>query len=378
MKRTFLQKILTLTCIIFFICSGVAFTNPFEETVRMLENRTAFHWGRDCFVWVVHYSELLVDPWVEAEAGRIGMSDTERASYKDSFISDLSIGSAEPVLVTVHAFGVRPLDFSPFSEKIALVTPNGERIKPTKYDRTLDQPLNGVVQGLVFFPKQNDPDFAIAISGMGVYDERIFSFTNEAPALNYVSTPMEEDSIEVIVVELPPVPARTSPAPVAQARSELQAPPQPQRQPEPQLPVEESINSQSVINGTETTEAEVIVIEPDKPAEDDKTNIVFDSTYSSRDQALRTFLDLWVKFDTETMYSMLSESSQKRFTKQTFEVELRRSTDFRTALRGGYRIDWLGADQAKIVTARRILLIRTLLSRNLGVTREGAAWKIVW
>ena len=122
MKKTLLQKFFSWTCIIFFLCSGVALANPFEDTIRILENRTAFHWGRDCFIWLVHYSEDLVDPWVESEAGRVGMSDSERRTYRESFISDLSIGTAEPVLVTIHAFGARPLSFSPFSERIALIT----------------------------------------------------------------------------------------------------------------------------------------------------------------------------------------------------------------------------------------------------------------
>jgi hypothetical protein len=78
------------------------------------------------------------------------------------------------------------------------------------------------------------------------------------------------------------------------------------------------------------------------------------------------------------MYSMLSESSQKLFSKETFESELRKASDFRGALRDGYTIDWLGVERAKIVAAKRVLLIRSLVSRTLGVVREGSNWKIVW
>ena len=377
MKRTLLQKFFAWTCVFFLLCSGVAFANPSENTIRILENRTAFHWGRDCFVWVVHYSETLVDPWVDSEAGRLGMSDSERDSYKDSFIADLSIGTAEPVLVTVHAFGARPLNFSPFSEKIALITPNGERIKPTKYDKILDQSMSGVVQGLVFFPKQNDPGFAITISGMGVYDERVFSFTNVEPAWDSIEavTPTEEE-IEIIVVELPPAP-KPNPSPSTPPRRESPPPPpQPTQPPEPDEPIEAALKTA----GSETSEVEVFVLEPNIPDEPDKPveDSSQDVAYSSREHTLRTFLDLWVKFDLEAMYCMLSGSSQKKFTIQTFEAELKKSQDFRTALRGGYTIDWLDSERAKIVVVKRILVIRTLLSRTLGVTREGTAWKIVW
>ena len=78
------------------------------------------------------------------------------------------------------------------------------------------------------------------------------------------------------------------------------------------------------------------------------------------------------------MYSMLSESSQKSFTREAFESELRKAADFRAALRDGYTLDWLGTERAKVVAAKRLLLIRTLVSRTLGVAREGSAWKIVW
>jgi len=285
------------------------------------------------------------------------MSDSERRTYRESFISDLSIGTAEPVLVTIHAFGARPLSFSPFSERIALITQRGERFRPIRYDRALDQPLSGVVQGLVFFPKQNDPDFAIGISGMGVYDERIFSFVNEGPVWAHASIAPPEEAVEVVVVELPPAPRPSQPA-----RREPPPPPPQPLQP-PAIPIEPEI-----------VEPIVIALEPETPVEDGGRDVA----YVSREQVLRTFLNFWVNFDVGAMYSMLSEASQRQFTRQEFETDLRELTDFRSALRGGYRIEWLGANQARITTARRILFIRTLLNRTLSVVREGSDWKIIW
>jgi hypothetical protein len=98
----------------------------------------------------------------------------------------------------------------------------------------------------------------------------------------------------------------------------------------------------------------------------------------SREKTVRDFLSLWTKNDPEAMYSMLSESSRKLFSKETFESELRKASDFRAALRDGYTLEWLGTERAKVTAVKRILLIRTLVGRTLGVTREGAAWKIVW
>ncbi|MCL2008959.1 MAG: hypothetical protein FWG71_00245 [Synergistaceae bacterium] len=342
----------------------MAYANSFEDTIRILEDRTAFHWGRDCFVWVVHYSEHLVDPWVESEAGRVGMTAPERAAYKESFISDLSIGQAEPVLVTVHAFGVRPLDFSPFSEKISLVTRSGERVKPERYDRILDQPLSGVVQGLVFFPKQSDADFAIAIRGLGVYDERIFSFAGDAFSGSEALVPEPEEEAEIVVVELPPAPARSSTtASRPQTRSAPQPPPPP---PPPPPPLEPVRTPEPAEESVEPEEPEISASEPE------------DVAYSSREQVLRTFLTLWIKFDPEEMYSMLSDSSRKQFSLRTFEAELRRSQDFRSALRDGYTIDWTDTERGRVVAVKRILIIRTLLSRTFGVIREDSDWKIVW
>ena len=353
MNRT---RLWTTGCVLFLLCvlrAGAAFANPFEETIRILENRTAFHWGRDCFIWVVHYSEELVDPWVESEAGRVGMSESERSAYRNSFVSDLSMGTAEPVLVTVHSFGARPLNFAPFSDRIVLITQRGERVRPTRYDRIFDQPLSGVIQGLVFFPKQNNPDFAVAISGMGVYDERIFSFVNEVSHFDYAAVAFPaEDEPEIIIVELPPAPRTPPPPPPPpQPVQPVEHVPLPPAEPEPEEP-------------------EIVVFEP----ENDRDDIA----YISREQTLRAFLDFWVRFDVETMYSMLADSSQRQFSMEAFEAELRNSQDFRTALRSGYRIDWLGADQARIVAARRILVIRTLVNRTLGLAREGSAWKIIW
>ncbi|MDR1377974.1 MAG: hypothetical protein LBJ36_02850 [Synergistaceae bacterium] len=403
------------------------YANSFEDTIRILENRTSFHWGQDCLVWVVHYPEELVDPWVDSEAVRTGMTESERRSYKEGFISGLSIGEAEPFLFTVYAFGPRPLNFSPLSEKIALVTAEGKRVKPIRYDRTLDQPLSGLVQGLVFFPKQNEGDFALAVQGMGVYDERIFAFSDNSldnsldnsevlfANENSENSGNPEDLLDVVIVELPPASGQRAPQeppfapkPVSTTKRASNRNPRPAtpKQPEASVSLVEPSTEITTETTTETTqptknvatEPEIIVMEPEESqsmedfvealrsrgnqeplSEEAKTQETeADKAYSSREKTVRAFLELWMKHDPDAMYSMLSKSSQKLFSKETFESELRKASDFRGALRDGYTIDWTGVERAKIVAVKRILLIRTLISRTLGVVREESNWKIVW
>ncbi|MDR1377360.1 MAG: hypothetical protein LBJ22_07595 [Synergistaceae bacterium] len=387
------------------LCGPIgAWANPFEETIQILENRTSFHWGRDCLVWLVHYPEELVDPWVDSEAGRVGMTESERESYREGFVSELSIGKMEPFLLTVYAFGPRSLNFSPISEKIALITTEGERVKPSRYDRAFDQPINGVVQGLIFFPKQQNKDFALAVRGMGVYDERIFAFSNQSAGSVSAGEPRENpENSDVVIVDLPPAPApkeaETLEEPLREAPKEApktpprprpkqqepkvierpESPPPPQRAPEPQIVVIEPEESQSMAEFVAAMRSgDRRAQEDENQSENQSENQDNDSLYTSREKMVRTFLDLWVRHDPETMYSMLSESSQKLFSRETFESELRKASDFRGALRDGYTIDWLGTERAKIVAVKRILLIRTLVSRTLGVVREGSDWKIVW
>jgi hypothetical protein len=387
--------------------AGNALANPFEDTIGILENRTVFHWGRDCLIWIVHYPEELVDPWVEAEAGRSGMTDSEREEYRKGFVSELSIGSREPFLFNVYAFGPRPLDFSPFQEKVVLVTSDGERVKPVRYDQALDRPVSGIVQGLVFFPKQKDRNFAVAVQGMGVHDERLFSF-GDAPGemLSFspggaldAQTEEKESESEVIVLELPPKPA---PQPArAAVPKEIERPPLPPSPPPPSappVPPAPAAPEIAIIEPEEQSMAEFVeamrsgganAAAPEKEAEvkaeSAKTeqestagSDMPDSAYVSREKTVRDFLSLWTKNDPDAMYSMLSDSSRKLFSKETFTSDLRKAADFRAALRDGYTLEWLGTERARVTAVKRILLIRALVSRTLGVVREGSAWKIVW
>ena len=186
-----------LTAGIFFAPSYCAEMTAFDQTIRLLERWTSAHWGQDCFVWVVHYPEELARPWAESEAVRAGMSEAEQERFRENFVSELKLDTSETFLVSVYSFGARPVNLYPVRDNVSLLAATGERIKPVKYDAALDNPSAGVVQGLVFFPKQGSKDYVIGLRGMG-RTERIFSFSPpETPA------PAEPGKPEVVVVNVP-------------------------------------------------------------------------------------------------------------------------------------------------------------------------------
>ena len=366
-------------------------TNPFGETIRVLEQWTVSHWGRDCFVWIVYYPEELIEPWVEAEALRVGMSEAERRAYRDTFVSELRMDRAEPFLVSVYAFGARPVSLAPVSDNILLVTAAGERVRPVRYDTNLDQPLRGLVQGLVFFPKQRDTNFAVAVRGMGGYDERLFSFAPAASPEEWDggAIPASEET-KTVVVELPKKPAsrKVSVRPVkppkpAEHPAVPMAPPPSVPRPIPPLLAEDSgdmavfvesvrdrgvSSDRRVANKTEDAASET----PENPGKNAQ------SAYVSREQVLRRFLTLWAENRPDEMYAMLSAESRKMLSSENFARETAKAADFRAGLKDGYRIDWVGEERAKVITDRRFLMFRSLVVRTLGVTREGSSWKVVW
>ncbi len=376
-----------------FFCPSASFSagapildtpdNPFDETVRLLERWTVSHWGRDCFVWIVHYPENFAEPWVRAEALRSGMTESERIAYHEKFVSELKLGDKEPFLVSVYSFGARPISLAPVSENIALVTPSGKRVRPVRYETALDQPGIGVVQGLVFFPKQNEAGFAIAVKGMGVHDERIFSFTgNQMPDVlkaQEKKEPEPKPDDEVVVVKLP---ARKTPSDgKSSAKAPVKMPNKPKKEdtPPPPLPKVHPPAAPVQPEKQEVSE-DVPVKEPvikDEPSPDVAVKNS-ENSYVSREYVLKKFLDLWILNRPDEMYELLSTSSRKLFTKDNFAREARKSSDFRAALKNGYQIEWVGEERAKVISDQRFLFIRTLLTRTLGVIREGSSWKIVW
>ncbi len=370
---------IALTAGIFFTPSYCADNspNPADETIRILERWTSSHWGQDCFVWVVRYPEELAGPWAEAEAVRSGMSDSEQERFRKNFISELNLNTSETFLVSVYSFGARPVNLSPVRDNISLLASGGERIKPVKYDNALDYPSVGVVQGLVFFPKQTNKDYVISIKGMG-RTERIFSFSPpEAPA------PVQDNKRpEVVVVELPKRQPRRQPAPVLPAPT---PPPPPAIPPKPIKPIfqEESRDMAEFVNSVRNRGSNDVQGSRDlrtvNTRSDPQRLTNTGNAYTSRESVLRRFLTLWADGNTGEMYDMLSEGTRKIISRDNFSKEALKASDIRSGIKGGdYRIDWIGEERAKVITTHKTLIFRSVASRTLGVTREGSSWRIVW
>ena len=356
--------------------------SPFDETVRILERWTSAHWGQDCFVWVVHYPEEIADAWTNSEALRSGMSEADRERFRKNFVNELELDKSETFLVSIYSFGGRPVNLSPIKENISLFASTGERIKPSRYDSALDYPSGGVVQGLVFFPKQSNKDYVIGIKGMGT-SERFFSFSpaevSPSPA-NQDTKKNNNNKSDVVVVNLPKKqPKKKSATPKNEEFTPPPPPAIPQRpavMSEPQLfrenssdiddftrTVRERNNTQPQVNTTVTSP---------QP----RSNL--DNSYVSRESVLRKFLSLWASNSADSMYEMLSESSKKLISRQNFAKEVNKASDIREGLKGDYRIDWIGEERAKIITTRKTLVFKSVSTRTLGITREGGAWKIIW
>jgi hypothetical protein len=319
-----------------------------EDVVSALENWTSFRWGNDCLIWIVYYSGEVVEPWVDAEAARANFSEAQKNEYRKAFVSELRMEEAEPFLVSVYAFGANPLVLKPFGEKISLITSNGDRLKPVSYERVFDEPISGMVQGLVFFPKQSDESFSLTLRGTGVFDERLFSFQNQEShvyELSPIASVPKQD--ELVIIDMPPAP--------------LPPPPPP---PAPVVIEESRIETKPIVAEEQSIDKQVV---------QDRSNL-----YISKEKTLQNFINAWIASDAKAMYDMLTDDTRKMYSYESFEKEIKKSAEFRRGLLSGYKIEWIGEERAKIVTTKKLLIIRTLISRTLGVVRMGREWRIVW
>ena len=388
--------------------------SPFDETIRILERWTSAHWGRDCYVWIVHYPMVIAEPWASSEALKVGMSESEAENYKNKFISDLKLDEAETFLLNIYSFGTRPVNISPIAENISLITSSGERVKPTRYDSSLDYVSSGIVQGLIFFPKQSNQDYAIAIKGLGVHDERVFSFStpNYIPPVNAQAQEQNASEPEIIVVDIPKAnannkananknninkkvvkvnnnkqPERRTVERVNEAEPQVQV--SQARREVPPLFAEESKDMSDFVKTAREPKAlkQAKANSPSnnnsKPLSSHNANIVnsnnnSENSYVSREYVLKNFLRLWSENKPAEMYEMLAESSKKLISRENFAKEIAKSSDFRAMLKGEYKINWIGEERAKIVGDKKVLMFKTLVSRTFGVVRENSSWKIVW
>ena len=93
---------------------------------------------------------------------------------------------------------------------------------------------------------------------------------------------------------------------------------------------------------------------------------------------LRKFLALWSESRPNEMYDMLTDTAKRNISRENFAKEIRKDSAFREGLRADYRLDWVGEERAKVITTRKTLVFRSVVTKTLGITREGSSWRVVW
>lgn len=363
-----------------------------EETIDLvekLEKCTSFHWGTDCLVWIVHYPEDIVDPWVSIEAERQRLGEREREAYRQAFVKDLRMEECEPFLLTIYNFGLKSLNLKPLSEHLLLEV-DGEKLPLAAYDSNFDEPINGILQGLVFFPKVTSKAFTVILSGVYPREMR-FSFDSttlqaeevkekkEAVETSIQPETIVEDSLtmEEIIVELPVSEE------IKDAQKELP-------------PNEESDDSldepSSFEDATKYPEEPVIL----PPGPDPLLQVQKNSTKSEIDVSLKEilqkieketsmtkeevvtlFVESWIEGDLNTMYELLASETKRQYTMEEFEKAAMES-NIRWAFKDGYDVTWVSDDKAKISGIQKMVLIKVERSKILGLVQERGRWRVVW
>ena len=335
----------------------------------VLDRWTSFRWGQDNLAWVVHYPEELAEPWVKLEAQRRGFGPEETASYRRSFRQELQFDRSEAFLLTVQSFGGEPLRLSPLSKTVALVDARGRAVAPVRYEKRLDLPLTGLVQGFVFFPKgAAKPPFHLVVKGLLPGEPTVFRF----PAFAAAPAPA--------VVRATPVPTpRRVPSPKPVQGVDLVIPPrkggapQPTREPVPR-PTRPAAPTRAPV-ATPVPPAPTAP-PPSPPTPEVRVTPRPSVVRLSREETLRRFLGAWEKGDWGTLYAMTGKETQGRYTPKQFE-ERARNHPFRWALKDGYKLSWTGST-AKVSVAPKFLVMRMLREERFRLEDEGGETRVEW
>ena len=335
-----------------------------DRSLEILNRWTSIRWGEENLAWVVYYPEALIEPWINAEAERRRFRPDQTEAYRKAFMDELRIDSTTPILLSVQVLGATPLDLSPLADNIALIDEAGRRVGPMVIEKRLDGPLQGLVQGFVFFPKQNSENFYIVIKGLVPERETVFTFDGAVQGAGTIATTtgerettISEPPIEEVIVKIPttekPRPPQPEPvSPPEDAEPEIFEPTQPvvpQEQPPLQEPPIQQELPQPVIRGP--------ILSPR--------------------QVLDIYLKAWIAGDMDRMYELLSTESQERISRELFDREVS-SGGFRNLLKSGYKVTWLNESSAKVTVARKLLLMRSLESKQIDFVEEDGSARVSW
>ncbi len=368
---------------------------PQDQVNRILDRSTDLHWGESAVVWITHYPEELVDPWVRAEAARRGMGPAEAEAYRRSFRTELRMDRMEPFLLSVHVSGEPAPVLAPLSDHLALIDAAGKRVRPVTYERRLDQPLRGLVQGLVFFPRQSG-GFRLVLKGLASSGgETSFLFGTRTPpaptALVGLPVPTRVPAVLVTVPPRRPSPSpkKTPPAPTKPLPTVVVPlrPVPPARPSAPEKPIPSPVPTRAG-RPSPTGEAPEVSRAP-TPAPPPEPSRGSEATPTpsarsgdrggvgpSREDVLQAFLYAWSKGDAKGMYRLLSAASREKTPYGSFE---RRALEdpFRFSLADGYRVKWNG-ETAQVTVTPKLVIFRATRTKSLRMVSEGGESRVAW
>lgn len=222
-----------------------------QKVSDILDKWTVLRWGTDNLAWLVHYPEELVEPYVQLEAVRRKLKPKQVDEYRKAFRDELRIGAATGFMLSVHVFGREPVRLAPISETVLLVDASGRGIKPISYEKKLDLPMIGLVQGFVFFKKQESQNLKVLVKGLipgamtpfvfqrgggtpsEIIGELPIKTGGPAPVKTRKNRPQQNKNPEVLI-KIPVVTAPIKPVPVS-------PPSKPQENTEEGAPVSEDL-----------------------------------------------------------------------------------------------------------------------------------------
>ncbi|MDR3075891.1 MAG: hypothetical protein LBU26_01220 [Synergistaceae bacterium] len=354
-----------------FSCAAwnMCYADDRKTAFDILDAWTCVRWGEDNIAWVVHYPEELVDPWVSSEAEKQKLRPEQADELRKSFSEELRIGSATAVLLYVYGYGASPVNLSPMGKNIALIDSSGKRVSPIVFEKKLDGPISGLVQGFIFFPLQADKNFRIAVKGLIPDRETSFAFSEAAGGGGSIAT-LPPESVatttkrtaaperEVVVK----IPTRREPA----EKPEEPMPPEPGA-----IETPEFGDTGEVFPPTEPVVPEPAAA-PKLPDEEKKQ----DAPKLAPRQVLEIYLKAWIDGDVDKMYSLLSAESQGRVSRELFARDVA-SGNFRSALRSGYKVSWTD-DSARVTVAKKVLFVRTLETKQINFVMEDGSARVSW
>ncbi len=361
-------------------CLGESGVSSLEwDFAALMDRWTRFKWSSTFLVYALYYHPDMIDPWVELEASRRGMSVAEKSLYRSGFVRDLRFADASAFLLVVDNFSGREVKLNPQSDLTLVV--GGRELKPLEVDRSLLSPIRGKAQGIVFFPKVEDPSsMDLRIAGLKVGDkEVVLSWRSEVEGRS-VQLPEK-----IVVVEVPPPPKPPSHQGGVASR---EAPPPPRR------PKGEDSQGDAgppswigPMSGGATVGSQGEPEEPKPPRPPSVSSADVAALGASEDlvaeiprqlleEAARSFVEMWRRGDYKGMFGMLASDSRRGMSLRDFE-EMVKGELISTAIRDGGTFKVQG-NRVVVEASDRFLFVRVLRRKVLEAVLEGKEVRFRW